>query len=209
MSPLILLKAFGAGVVVAGPMGPVAVLVTRRTIAVGMIAGFIAGLGAAFADAVCAMAAVFGVSVVANFVNLHQFWFSLAGGLILCAFGIRSFFLAPPLREEEPTKAGYAGSAVSTFVLTMTNPATFLGLTGIFAATGLGDVASDSLTAVAVVVAVFLGSVLWWVVLSAAARLLFSRLPQERLVWLNRIAGILLFAFGLVALAHGFWARFA
>lgn len=209
MPSLWFLKGFLSGTAVAAPVGPVAIVVIRRTLCAGMLAGFLAGLGAAFADATCALGAVFGVAVVSDFVLEHQLWFSLGGGLLIGAYGARTFFQPPPTREiVVPTVGGAAGSAAGTFVLTMSNPATFLGLTTIFATFGLGEVASDTVAATALVASVFLGSTLWWIVLSGAARYVFLRLPEGRLVWINRAAGTMLVAFGLAAVAHGLWTRF-
>jgi len=51
------------------------------------------------------------------------------------------------------------------------------------------------------VVGVFLGSALWWVCLSWGVTVFRQRLTPTRLVWLNRLAGAAILAFGLGAIA--------
>tara|TARA_Y100001960_G_scaffold184030_1_gene192785 strand:- start:312 stop:473 length:162 start_codon:yes stop_codon:yes gene_type:complete len=47
---------------------------------------------------------------------------------------------------------------------------------------------------------VFLGSLVWWVVLTGAVGLLRRRIKPPVMVWLSRGAGALIVVFGLVAL---------
>ena len=50
------------------------------------------------------------------------------------------------------------------------------------------------------VVGVFLGSALWWLLLSGAVGLARRAVTPERLRWVNRLSGALLLGFGLLAL---------
>lgn len=50
------------------------------------------------------------------------------------------------------------------------------------------------------VAGVFLGSALWWLVLSGTAGALRGRLSPEGLRWVNRCSGIILAGFGIAAL---------
>jgi threonine/homoserine/homoserine lactone efflux protein len=67
---------------------------------------------------------------------------------------------------------------------------------------GLGLVSADRgpWEAQALVLGVFLGSALWWLCLSWGVTFFSPYLTPSRLIWLNRLAGLALFAFGLVAL---------
>ena len=51
-----------------------------------------------------------------------------------------------------------------------------------------------------IVIGVFLGSALWWVCLSWGVTLFGRKITPPQLVWLNRLAGVALFAFGVVAI---------
>ena len=48
---------------------------------------------------------------------------------------------------------------------------------------------------------VFLGSALWWLMLSGAVGALRSRVDLRALRWINRVSGLVLLAFGIAALA--------
>jgi arginine exporter protein ArgO len=59
----------------------------------------------------------------------------------------------------------------------------------------------DALHAMSLVLGVFCGSTLWWFVLSGATSLFRAKLSAGGLRWVNRISGVVLAGFGLVALS--------
>ncbi len=93
------------------------------------------------------------------------------------------------------------GAYASTFVLTLANPATILSFAAIFAGLGAGSVGGDAVGAMSLVLGVFLGSTLWWFVLSGATSLFRAKLPAGSLRWVNRISGVVLAGFGVLALS--------
>jgi threonine/homoserine/homoserine lactone efflux protein len=100
----------------------------------------------------------------------------------------------------EASAKGLFGAYASTFVLTLTNPATILSFIAIFAGLGIVQADRSGFLSLVIVVGVFLGSALWWVCLSWGVTLFRQKLTPTRLVWLNRLAGAAIFAFGVVAL---------
>jgi len=64
---------------------------------------------------------------------------------------------------------------------------------------------SDYGAASVMVLGVFLGSAIWWLFLSVGVGLLRSSLTPARLGWVNRGAGAIIAAFGVVALASLLW----
>ncbi|HEX8680863.1 MAG TPA: hypothetical protein VF707_01020 [Ardenticatenaceae bacterium] len=50
------------------------------------------------------------------------------------------------------------------------------------------------------VLGIFLGSALWWFLLSTGVGLFRARLTPEALRWVNRVSGLIIGAFGLVVL---------
>ena len=88
----------------------------------------------------------------------------------------------------------------STFALTLTNPATIISFAAIFAGLGLGQNVGGYGAAALMVLGVFLGSALWWLMLSTGVGLLRSAFTPERLRWVNRGAGVIIAAFGVAAL---------
>jgi arginine exporter protein ArgO len=50
------------------------------------------------------------------------------------------------------------------------------------------------------VLGVFLGSAAWWLALSMGVSLLREKFTPALLTWVNRLAGVIIFGFGLAAL---------
>jgi threonine/homoserine/homoserine lactone efflux protein len=200
-----LLKGLIIGFSIAAPVGPIGVLCIRRTLAEGRAAGLLSGLGAATADAVYGLIAGFGLTAVASLLIDQQLWLGLIGGLFLCYLGLKTWRASPVVDAAAPTPAPrrLLRAYVSTFILTLTNPATILSFVAIFAGLGLVQTGGGYLAATALVLGVFLGSALWWLLLSGGVGLLRGRLTQRRLRWVNWISGALIAGFGLVVLADG------
>lgn len=202
-----LLSFFGRGaaigLAIAAPVGAIGLLCIRRTLTDGRLAGFVAGLGAATADAVYGAVAALGLTAVSAALIDHQAWVRLAGGLFLCWLGLRTIVAAPATVEPtRGTRLGLAAAYGSTFALTLTNPSTILSFVAVFAGLGLAEATagSDELAPAALVLGVFLGSAGWWLVLSCGVGLLRGYLTPVRLRWVNRASGAALVGFGLLAL---------
>ncbi len=82
----------------------------------------------------------------------------------------------------------------------MTNPLTIVLYAGVFA--GIGLVAGSSfLDAAIVTLAALLGSTAWWAILCPIVAWARGRVSTTALLWVNRISGAVLVAFGIVAIA--------
>jgi len=194
-----LLEGIVIGFSLALPVGPIGILCIRKTLAEGHVPGFIIGLGAASADAIYGCIAAFGLSVVSNLLLSQQIWFRLIGGVFLCYLGIKTFIARPANQSVPINGRGLLASYVSTFLLTLTNPISILAFIGIFAALGLGN-GLDLSSAWTLVLGVFLGSVLWFLTLSTSVTLFRDKISHVGLGWVNRISGILIIAFGVLAI---------
>ncbi|MFH7242535.1 MAG: LysE/ArgO family amino acid transporter [Spirulina sp.] len=199
------LKGMGMGLAIAAPVGPIGLLCIRRSLAQGRWIGLATGLGAATADGLYGAIAGFGLTAVSDrLINQAQV-LQLLGGLFLCYLGWATARSTPATEAAPLTGRGLLGAYGSTFLLTLTNPATILSFFAIFAGLGLVSAGPGQGGALALVLGVFLGSALWWVCLSWGVTFFRPYLTPSRLIWLNRLAGAAIFGFGLVALiALGF-----
>lgn len=198
MSEQLLIKGFIIGFSIAAPVGPIGVLCIRRTLVNGRLAGLLSGLGAATADAVYGAIAGFGLTVIAGFLLRQQSWLSLGGGLFLCFLGLKTALKQPTERlNSTGNRVGLVEAYASTFLLTLTNPATILAFMAIFAGLGVASGPRNYISAALVVLGVFAGSALWWLVLSGSVSLLRSHLSPKRLRWVNRLSGLVITLFGL------------
>jgi threonine/homoserine/homoserine lactone efflux protein len=191
------------GFTIAAPVGPIGLLCIQRTVAFGWWHGFVAGLGAATADASYGAVAALGLSAVSNFLIGQSFWLRLVGGVFLLFLGLRAFLLSPPQNTAFSGMKNLWGIYVSTLLLTLTNPMTILSFAAFFAGFGFGAGTPTS-SAVLLVVGVFLGSSCWWLLLSSGAGLLRGRLGPRFLVWINRMSGFAIVGFAIYILV-GLW----
>ncbi len=196
----ILLKGILLGFSIAAPVGPIGVLCIRRTLTDGRAAGLVSGLGAASADALYGCVAAFGLTFISDLLISQQLWLKLVGGAFLFYLGIKTLF-AKPAQEAASTKGtGLPGAYTSTLFLTLTNPMTILSFAAIFAGLGIASTGADYASAGLLVLGVFLGSALWWLLLSGGVSLFRARFHPQALVWVNRISGAVILAFGVAAL---------
>jgi len=200
MDVTFLIRGLIIGFSIAAPVGPISVLVIRRTLAEGQVLGFVSGLGAATADAIYGCIAAFGLTYISNMLVSHQAWLRLFGGLFLCYLGIRTFLARPAERPASAKGNGLIGACGSTFLLTLTNPMTILSFAAVFAGFGVASSSGTYLDAGLLVLGVFIGSGLWWLVLSGGVSISRKGLNSRRMRWVNRVSGLIIIAFGLIAL---------
>lgn len=200
MTTEFLIKGFIIGFSVAAPVGPIGVLTIKRTLSEGRISGFVTGLGAALADTIYGLIAGFGLTAISSFLMSYQFWLQLVGGLFLMVIGIKSFSSQPANQAANVKSNGLAKNFFSTFILTITNPATILSFLAIFAGLGLANTNADSSSSMTLVLGVFIGSALWWFILSSLVSVFTSKITSERLKWINMGSGVMIVSFGLYAL---------
>jgi threonine/homoserine/homoserine lactone efflux protein len=199
MEPIFFLKGLIIGFGMAVPIGPVGILCIRKTLVGGHLRGLIIGLGAATADSLFGSIAAFGLTFVSDVIASQHFWLRLVGGGILLFLGIRTF----RAKRKDPVipyeNKGMLGSYLSAFLLVLTNPVTIFAFVAVFAAFGLGHklfIVSASI----LVIGVFTGSGLWFLILSYVATTFRKKLDSDGLRWVNRIAGILIILSGAAAL---------
>lgn len=200
MEMTFLLQGLIIGFSIAAPVGPIGLLCIRRTLAEGRLFGLVSGLGAATADAFYGAVAGFGLTFISSFLIHQQVWLRLAGGVFLCYLGLRTFMASPSEKGASVKGSGLVGAFGSIFFLTLTNPLTVLSFAAIFAGLGLGNRGRDYASAGTLVTGVFIGSALWWFILSWGAGLFQKRVTPQGLRWVNRISGLIITGFGLFVL---------
>ncbi|MDJ0708123.1 MAG: LysE family transporter [Leptolyngbyaceae cyanobacterium MO_188.B28] len=195
------LKGILIGLSIAAPVGPIGVLCIRRTLVAGPMIGLLSGLGAATADGLYGCIAGFGLTFVSQFLQDQAFWLQWIGGGFLCYLGLRTFWAKPANTEAKAKGANLLSAYASTFALTLTNPATILSFAAIFAGVGIAAIERTYLASSILVLGVFLGSALWWLLLSLSVNLFRTKFHIRHMQWLNRVSGLIILAFGILALS--------
>src|SRR5215203_2207252 len=125
-------RGLAIGFAIAAPVGAIALLCIRRTLADGRLVGFVSGLGAATADAFYGAVAALGLTAISSAIVANQSTVRLVGGVFLCYLGARTALSHPAVTANPVAARGLAGAFGSTLALTLTNPTTILS----FAAVG-------------------------------------------------------------------------
>jgi threonine/homoserine/homoserine lactone efflux protein len=198
----VFLKGVGIGLAIAAPVGPIGLLCIRSTLTDGRAAGLASGLGAATADAVYGFMVATGIAATGLLVA-YAGPMVLVGGLFIIGLGamsIKSFLRSRPPSGDADTKSevrsgGVLGAFATSFVLTISNPMTILAFVGLVAALG-ASASSHPSAPYLLVLGVFAGSALWWLVLVNAAATAKSRLTPSATRWLDLISGLALVSWG-------------
>ncbi|MFB8787914.1 MAG: LysE family transporter [Potamolinea sp.] len=188
------------GFSIAAPVGPIALLCIRRTLTQGNLSGLISGLGAATADAIYGCIASLGLTFISTILISQQLWLRLIGGTFLCYLGLKTFVSKPPEQAAVANSTNLVNAYASTFFLTLTNPLTIISFAAIFAGLGVASSSGNYLSAIILVLGVFTGSALWWLILCSTISLLRAKLTSGKLKWVNRISGVIIALFGLFSL---------
>jgi threonine/homoserine/homoserine lactone efflux protein len=182
------------------PIGPIGILCIRRSIALGRKQGIVTGLAGATADIFYITVTLFSIKFVADFVALEQHTIRLFGGIAVIAIGIFTFLSRPASRSLTPNKFEHTRLYISTFFLALSNPVPLLGFAALLTAIGFKSIAGENVSSVVFILGVFLGSLLWFSLLANIGHVVRGRITDRKLLLINKIAGLILFLIGVVAI---------
>jgi threonine/homoserine/homoserine lactone efflux protein len=191
------------GFAICIPVGPIAVLILRRTVADGRVAGFVSGLGAAMADALIGAFAVLFLAALMPVIEEHRGAIQLVGGAFIISMGVFILRTPPKIRETKRPihERNLLIAFFSTCVLTISNPITILSTTGIVAATGMSGPETTVLHSAMLVLGIFTASTAWWVFICTCAHWLAQKLGNGFVRTINLIAAVLIIGFGVYLIA--------
>jgi threonine/homoserine/homoserine lactone efflux protein len=195
------LRGIAAGLAISAPVGPVNVLCVSRTITKGWWAGVVSGFGAAAADTLYGAIAGFSISIVIGFLIREQSKLRLFGGVLLVLLGFWYYFKRPASLSNLNQGADHS-DFVTTFLLNLTNPTTVLSFLAVLAVLGLSEHRPAWLTLI-MVGGIFVGSMGWWLILTGITNHFRERFNDRAMLWMNRIGGIAIGAFGVVMFLLG------
>jgi threonine/homoserine/homoserine lactone efflux protein len=200
VDPAFALRGFVLGFTIAAAVGPISLLVIRRTVAQGWLYGLVSGLGVATADATYGAIAAFGLSAITDVLVNARSVLGLAGGIFLLWMAWQTIRSTPTeAAAVTPRRRGYAGAYLSILGLTMANPMTILSFGALFA--GLGVTSGATGDAALVVLGVLLGSTTWWLVLTTVIGALRTRVTPAWIHRINLVSGVIIGAFAVVSIS--------
>jgi len=167
-----MLTTFVVGVAIAFltsiPIGPVGLLCISQSIARGKWSGFAVGLGASIVDVFFAIVAVYSLTSIAHFIRQYTIVFDL---ISVCALiGVAIYFLrsSSHIAHTHRRSVSHVENFFVAVFLNITNPFTIFGFFTLFAIAGI-DHALSGWYAIAAVTGVFVGSCIWWYMISSVA----------------------------------------
>ena len=192
------IRGFVLGFVIAASVGPITLLVIRRTLGAGWPMGIASGMGVATADAAYGAVAAFGIAVIADVLVAISRPLGIIGGAALIWIGVRTA-MRPSISVEAtaPSARGLAAGYLSILGLTLTNPMTIILYGAVIVSVG---VPASSNAALALWSGLALGSVAWWFVLVPLVALVRGRLSPRVLRGITIASGLIIGVFGVIAL---------
>ncbi len=187
------------GISVSAPLGPIGIIVLQKTLNKGILTGFLAGMGAAFADTLFAIIAGFGITIISDFLTGQQFMFRSIGGVILILLGAKVFYTntIKQVRGQKASKGKVFGDFISVLFLTLSNPITIIVFGAIFAGVGIvGDNANTVSTSI-MLLGIFSGATFWWLTLAISVNFFRHKIRLRSLWWINKIAGGIIVVLGV------------
>ena len=199
MDPALTLRGFVLGFTIAAAVGPISLLVIRRTLSEGRIVGLASGFGVATADGTYGAIAAFGLGAITQALVDARHVLGLIGGLFLLWLAWKTARTEPhDPAVARPRRGGLAGAYLSILGLTLTNPMTILSFGALFA--GLGVASGRPGDAALVTLGVLLGSGAWWVVLTTGVSLVRTRITMTWIRRINIASGVVIGAFAVFAI---------
>lgn len=204
MEPALAFRGFILGFTIAAAVGPISLLVIRRTLAEGRVVGLASGLGVATADGTYGAIAAFSLGAITRVLVDARPVLALVGGVFLLWLAWTTARAEPHDPATAPARrGGLAGAYLSILGLTLTNPMTILSFGALFA--GLGVASDDPTGAVLITIGVLLGSGAWWVVLTTVVSSVRTRITTAWVRRINVASGLVIGGFAVVSIASVVW----
>lgn len=187
------------------PLGPIGVICIRRTLNGTRNTGFVSGLGAATADTIFALLAVFAVSYVTSFLEGKEIWINTIGGILVMILGFSIFMKRVDtsrgmVNNQESGSTNLARNYLSILLLTITNPTYFFVFMSLFSAAGI-DVTTNTIgNNLFLIMGIAIGTSGWWFVLTWIINKIRQRFTMRSLWWLNKISGAVIIVLGAGAI---------
>jgi threonine/homoserine/homoserine lactone efflux protein len=199
VDPALAFRGFILGFTIAAAVGPISLLVIRRTLAEGRVVGLVSGLGVATADGAYGAIAAFGLGAITQVLVDARPILGLAGGVFLLWLAWTTARAAPRDPATVPSRrGGLAGAYLSILGLTLTNPMTILSFGALFV--GLGVTGEDAVGAALITVGVLVGSTAWWVLLTSIVSVVRTKVTAAWIHRINVASGLAIGAFAVVSI---------
>ncbi len=176
-------------------------LIIQRTLHKGRINGIVTGLGATLSDLIYTVIALFFLSFVLDFIELHRIIIQTIGSIVVVGFGIFIYKSTPSTQPkiESVNNLRVTKDFLSSFILTFSNPLILFILIAIFSRLNFLEGKTtiwEDLTGISSILG---GALFWWVILTLLVSKFRYMFNIRRLKYLNQILGILIIILGIIS----------
>lgn len=204
-----IIKAFIVGICASAPIGPIAILVIQKSLSGGHKAGFIAGLGACVVDTVFAVAAIFALAVVQEFIYTHQNIILIVGGIVVAMLGVSMSFSDPFRKVKKNAESSVSlTDFMQSVVMGFSNPGAIFVILALFAFFGLADEAPHNWSVMPIILSVSAGSVFYWFFVTWMLSHFRKKFEIRTILWINRVTGAIIIIIGIALLGEGIFNVF-
>ena len=193
-------KGLLIGLIFGVPAGAIGALTIQRALEGGFLYGFLTGLGSSVADMLYAVAGLFGITMITDFLNRYEKICSFGGAVLIAVYGIM-ICRKKAERSRNDSAAGktYLSGFLSAFTIAIMNPATVLSFLVAFETVGLiGEY--SVLEGLQVITGLLLGTGAWWAALSGIVCKFQSKVTDKIYAKMNLMLGCLLIGFAVIVL---------
>ncbi len=197
---------FLIGFLISIPVGPVGILVVLNALQGGVKRGFFVGLGASISDTLYALILLLNVSPILTFFRVYEAPITFLGILILFYLSFKSFTFRS--REKENRSFSSRADGLASFFINVSNPAVLLSFSYLFLIFRMERFLLSRKVTIVALLAFFLGSLLWWFVLSSIARSFQKKVKRDMMTLMYQFSGALLLIFAIVMSFYFVWKFF-
>ena len=201
-----IVKAFIIGICASAVPGPILILVIQKSISRGRWSGFAAGLGACLVDTVFSVIAIFAWAYASQFVEANENLILVVGGVIVMILGLFMTFSNPFNKmkmTEKPHKSLSIRDFIQSLLMGFSNPGAIFLMFALFAFFGIGTSEPGDWSVAPIILAVSLGAVTYWFLLTWLFSHVFKDVKMRTMLWVTRIDGIIIIIIGLAFLGEG------
>lgn len=203
------LKAFAIGICASAPLGPAAILVLQKSLSYGHRAGFYTGLGATTIDTTYATLSIFALAWTQEFINTYEYTIYLIGGPIVALLGASMAFKDPfrKLKNGNPSRGASIKDYAEAVLTALSNPGAAFVMFALFAFFNV-NAGRSGFSVLPIILGVAAGSMAYWFTFSYIFSKIRNVIKMSALVWLSRIAGIIVMIIGIALLGEGTFQLF-
>ncbi|MGN0202846.1 MAG: LysE family translocator [Candidatus Cryptobacteroides sp.] len=198
------LKAFAIGICASAPLGPAAILVLQKSLSYGHRAGFYTGLGATTIDTTYATLSIFALAWTQEFINDYEYTIYLIGGIIVACLGASMAFRDPfrKLKGGDSAKGASIKDYAEAVITALSNPGAAFVMFALFAFFNV-DATTKGFSVLPIILGVAAGSMCYWFTFSYIFSKIRNLINMSVLIWMSRIAGIIIMIIGIALLGEG------